>query len=108
MKKYILLLLSFFANVSVRAQTVADVVNGLIPQVNNLPGLVGAVCYVAGVGCMVKAALKLKEHSETKGQVKLTVPLAYFIGAGLLLIIPTLVNIGIEATGFDTGGQFKY
>ena len=85
----------------VNAQTVADVANTVNDQIKGVPKLIGAICYIAGVALGVMSALKLKEHNETKGQMKLFVPIAYFVGSALLLAIPTVMNVGMGTFGFS-------
>ena len=92
----------------VYAQTVETVVNKLIPQVRGLESVILAICYVSGIALGIKAIFKLKEHNESKGQVKLSVAIILFVASAMLLSLPTLVNIGVEAFGFNTSGQFKY
>ena len=106
-KKLLFLSLLIFAMPS-HAQTVADVANGLIPQVTSVAPVIYIVSYLCGVGFGIKAALKFKEVNESKGQVKLSAAIIFLIASALFLALPTLVNSGIEFMGFDTAGQFKY
>ena len=108
MKKLILILPLYIFFSSANAQTVADVANGLIPQISEIPDVIAIVSYLAGVVCMIKAALKLKEANESRGQVKISGAIIFAIAAALFLALPTFVNTGIEFMGFDTGGQSKY
>ena len=108
MKKYLLFLPLLALAVPSHAQTVADVANGLIPQVTSVAPVIYIVSYLCGVGFGIKAALKFKEVNESKGQVKLSAAIIFLIASALFLSLPTLVNSGIEFMGFDTAGQFKY
>lgn len=107
-KKIVFIALLLSACFPTYSQTVETVVNGLIPQVKGLETLIGAICYVSGIALGIKAILKFKEHNESKGQVKLSVPIIFFIASAMLLALPTFVSVGVEAFGFDTAGQFKY
>lgn len=59
---------------------------GIIP-------LMEGVAYVMGIIFLIKSALKLKEHNETKGQVKLTVPIVFFIAGAIFVTLPTAVSV---------------
>ena len=108
---YILLLLTITSNAAY-AQTLESVVNSFLDNqyLNNIGALMEAVSYVAGIFFLIKCVLKLKEHNESKGQVKFFIPVLYFVAAACFLALPTFVNTGIETFGFDQGGQstFKF
>ena len=108
MKKYLLLLPLIMLTMPSHAQTVADVADGLIPQVKNIAPVIEIISYLCGVSFGIKAALKFKESNESRGQVKITAAIIFAIAAALFLALPTFVNTGIEFMGFDTAGQFKY
>lgn len=90
--------------------TIADIANGFVNQFDGIYGVLGAVAYITGIGFGIKGIMKLKESNESKGQVKLSTAIVHLIAAAILLALPTSINIGIEALGFDKGGQstFKY
>lgn len=97
-----ILLLSVLAiPMGANAQTVADVANTIKTNIQGLPSLIGVICYIFGVGCGVMAALKLKEHNETKGQVKMFIPIAYAMGSAFLLAMPTVMNVGLGTFGYS-------
>ena len=108
MKKYLLLATLLAILMPSHAQTVKDVAEGLIPQIKNVAPVMYIISYLAGVTFGIKGALKLKEASESRGQVKITGAIIYVIAAALFLALPTFINTGVEFMGFDTGGQFKY
>lgn len=90
---------------TVEAQTVATVANTVLDQIHSIPKVIGGICYVAGVWLGVVAALKFKEHNESKGQIKITAPIIYTVAAVLLLSLPTFLNVGIETFGYDKASQ---
>jgi hypothetical protein len=55
-----------------------------------------AMCYIAGVGYGIKAALKMKEHHETAGKTPLLQPVTLGIIAALLLGLPTMMTVTTE------------
>ncbi len=72
---------------------------------DQMPGVVdilSAIAYIAGVGFGIKAALKLKEHNESKGQIPLSQPITLGIVAALLLALPTFLSVAKEGV-FGTG-----
>ena len=104
--KTVLKSLGYIAGISALALVALDPVmaQGLdritAPVKNQLPGVsdvLSAVAYVAGIGFGIKAALKLKEHNESKGQVPLSAPITLFIVAGLLLALPTMLSVATES-----------
>lgn len=105
MKKaiYSILLLAILAPLMItnaEAQTVATVANGLIAQIKGLPVFITSISYIMGVVCGVQAALKFKEFNESKGQVKLSVPISYTIGSALLIGVPLTLQTGLDTFGY--------
>ena len=58
--------------------------------------LLSAVSYIGGVGFGIKAALKLKEHNESKGQTPLSQPITMGIVAALLIALPTFLKTATD------------
>lgn len=108
MKKQLLLIPLLTLAIPSYAQTVADVADAMIPQISNITPVIGIISYLCGIGFGIKAALKLKEVNESKGQVKLSAAIILVVAAALFLALPTFVNTGIEFMGFNTADQFKY
>lgn len=108
----LLLVLSSQALAASQAQTIADIANGLIPQLSEVGGLLEALCYIFGVALGIKGILKLKEYNETKGQqIGISSPLWILFAAALFLALPRTITIGMGTFGFDKAGQttnFKY
>lgn len=94
---------------------ILTVTNGLLPQMGGVADLLSALAYLSGIGFGIKAALKLKEHNESKGQVAISAPITMAIVAGLLISLPSLLNISSEAifgtgnkkTSLTTGGNIR-
>ena len=98
-KKYMLLLtlasLSSMAFADT-ALTVGDIAKGLNGMVSRLDVLIVAFSYAAGFCLTIFGILKLKEHSDSKGQTKLSTALVYVIGGTLLLCLNTYILMGME------------
>jgi len=103
----ILLLISssVFAGTSATVATIAD---GLVAQLQPGPNLMAAIAYVSGIVLGIKGVLKLKEHNESKGQVKLIIPIVLLLSAFLLLALPSASKSGIETFGFDQADQKNF
>lgn len=86
------------------ASTVADVANTVLSNVKSLPRFLVTIAYVMGCAAGVMAALKFKEHNESKGQIKLMVPIAYTIGAVLLIGVPLALDTGLKTFGYNSTG----
>ncbi len=101
--------------------TIETIVNNLFSsgQLFSIAGIMQAVAYLSGIGLGIKGILKLQDWSESKGkQTKLSVPLMYIVCSGMLLGLPTMVQVGAEtflgngaATQFNSssgqyGGQY--
>ena len=79
------------------AQTGLNKVTGeLKTQMGGVADLLSAVSYIGGVGFGIKAALKLKEHNESKGQTPLSQPITMGIVAALLIALPTFLKTATE------------
>lgn len=58
--------------------------------------VISIFAYLGGLAFGVKAALKLKEHNETKGQVPLSQPVITAVVAAFLIALPSLLNVAAE------------
>lgn len=72
------------------AQTIGDVAKSFSYGFSLLPAVLMAFCVVAGLVLCIKGILKLKAHSDTKGQVKLSEALLYVVAGTALLCIPAV------------------
>jgi len=90
------------ASTGAMAQGINTVTNNVMGQMPGITDVLSAVAYIAGIGFGIKAALKLREHNETKGQVPISTPITLGVVAALLLALPTFLSTGKEAV-FGTG-----
>jgi hypothetical protein len=66
--------------------------------------LLQAVSYLAGIGFGIKAALKLKESNENKGQTPLSQPITLGVVAAMLFALPSTMTTATE-TVFDDNAR---
>lgn len=90
--------------------TICSMVNSFLPEISGIEPLMFSLSYIFGLTLGIKAAFKLREHNESKGQVKLSVPIMMLIAAAMFLSLPTLMDSGISTLGLGTASQstFKY
>ncbi len=96
---------------SAMAATTTAIVSNFMSQAGGWTDVLSTVAYLAGIGIGIKAALKLKEHNESKGQIPVSQPITMFIVAGLLIALPSFLTtaadstmgVGARKTGVSTG-----
>ena len=81
----------------VMAQGLDRITNPVKSQLPAVADVLSIIAYIAGVAFGIKAALKLKESNENKGQVPLSQPITLAIVAGILLALPTMLSVATEA-----------
>lgn len=110
MKKIIILLLLSLTTYAMagNCDTVDCMIEGFFPHVEAIRTLISTIAYVLGLVFVLKSLIKFKEHNESKGQVKITVALLYFIAGGLLLTLPTVVKLGQQTASVKSGGELKF
>ena len=86
------------------AQGLNNVTGNIMNQMPGITDVFGAASYVLAIGLFIKAGLKLKEHTESKGQVPLSHPMTYAIVAAILFALPSFMTTGKEAV-FGGGAQ---
>lgn len=109
MKKYNLMFLLMVMSSPVFAQatgaTLGTIADGIVNTVPGILQVMEAGAYIAGIALGIKGIFKLKEVNESKGQVKLTVPIIMILAAVILLALPTAINVGIQGAGLDRAAQ---
>ena len=58
--------------------------------------ILSGLAYVAGIGFGLKAALKLKQQSESNGQIPLSQPIMLGVVAAILIALPTFLTTGVD------------
>jgi hypothetical protein len=104
----VLLLVSSVA--SATDATVATIADNVVGQIDQVPDVFAAISYLLGIILGIKAMFKFKENNETKGQVKLGIPIVMILASGLFLGLPTVLKMGVDTFGYQQvqGAQFKY
>lgn len=90
--------------------TVATIADHVVTELDSFPDAFAAISYVLGAVLGIKALLKFKENNESKGQVKLGIPIVMIIASALFLGLPTILKMGVDTLGYNQvqGSQFKY
>lgn len=100
MRKIITLSLSFISMINMAfaagCETVDCALEGLLPHMTASEDLISTIAYIVGIVFVYKSIVKFKENNESKGQVKLTWAILYFVAGGLLLGLPTVIKAGRE------------
>lgn len=88
--------------------TIDCIALALIPQVTGVMEALMVLSYILGIVFGIKGVLKLKEHSESKGQVKINIAFIMIIASACFISLPSLINIGVETMQLDTAGAKKF
>lgn len=88
--------------------TVATLANAVIGSLQKIPDIFAILSYVAGLILGFQGIMKLKEHNESKGQVKLSVPITLLIASALFLGLPVVLDMGIVSVGYNQTAQKEW
>lgn len=106
MKKILGLFLMFVSILNVafsgECATLDCSIEQFIPHMSAVQDVIGTIAYIVGIWFVYKAIIKFKENNESKGQVKITAAILYFIAGGLLLALPTVIKIGQATVSVKT------
>lgn len=89
---------------SANAQGLNTITGNLLGQFPGVADVMSSLAYIGGIGFGIKAALKLKEYNEAKGQLPISGPITMAIVAALLIALPSLLTTSTQ-TVFGTGSQ---
>ena len=79
-------------------------------ELNYVPDLVSAMCYIGGIFLMISGTMKLKEHAENPGNVKMAVGLARLFAGSALVALPPFTGWVVRTTqiaGSGSGASFQ-
>jgi hypothetical protein len=79
--------------------TLDCIFNSMVSEVQSIPVLLNYIVYIGALTFAYKGVLKLKEFNESKGQVKITNAILYFLASGLLFGLPKVVQVGRSTVG---------
>lgn len=103
---YFILLSLLFPTISYAASNdVADMAGKITGQMPSLIMAMISITYIGGILAGIKGAIKLKEYNETKGQVKLAIPITYLIMSSFLVSIPSTLD-SLAMTLYGEGASF--
>ena len=93
-----------FADVAVAA-TLGTTVGAFNADMSKFADTILSAMFLAGLGTGGMAAFKFKEHNENPQQVKLSRPLTYLLASGMLIGLPTTVNMMSDTIAGGTANQ---
>jgi len=75
------------------AQNMSNVSTNIVKSSAGLPNLISIVAYIAGLAMAVFGIMKIKEHVDNPGQVKLKDGIIRLGVGGALLALPFILNV---------------
>lgn len=103
LKVLALFVLAFSFLPSAHAQSIADIAKQVEAQLPGVLNVMEGGAYIFGIGLLIKGVFKLKEYSESNGQIKLSQPMIIILCAIVLLTLGGAMTAGRE-TLFGPGG----
>lgn len=97
----------FYAGSSFAAGGFTDIANNLSGAFESLAKLMIAVSYLAGIGFVISAIFKFKQHKDNPTQIPLGTPLALLVIGVVLIFLPAIigpVGTSIFGEGAKVGG----
>ena len=85
------------------AQDAGDMARGVFGQFRDFADVMTGASLLLGIGAGIMSAMKFKAHAENPQQEKLTKPIIYFLVAGILIGLPSFLNMGSETLNLDEG-----
>lgn len=82
-----------------QAITIGDVAKSFTYSFSLFPALLMTFCVVGGLVLVIKGILKLKAHTDSKGQIKLSEAFLFIFAGTALLCFPAVLQIGKEVMG---------
>ena len=83
--------------------TLGGMASEIIGSFTSLTKLITSAAYLAGMGFMVGAIFKFKQHKDTPQQITIGQPIALLIVGASLLFMPTILDVA-GATMFGSSG----
>jgi intracellular multiplication protein IcmD len=73
--------------------TLGGVASEIIGSFDSLTKLITSAAYLAGLGFMVGAIFKFKQHKDTPQQITIGQPIALLVVGASLLFMPTILDV---------------
>jgi len=83
--------------------TLGGMASEIIGSFTSLTKLITSAAYLAGMGFMVGAIFKFKQHKDTPQQITIGQPIALLIVGAALLFMPSILDVA-GATMFGSSG----
>lgn len=77
-------------------------IESILPHMSAGQDVIATIAYIVGVFFVYKSIIKFKENNDSKGQVKLTSAILYFVAGGLLLGLPTVISKGRQTISVNS------
>ena len=72
--------------------------------ISHWPIFIVWISYIIGIVLIVQSGLKLVTHAQNPGQMPISEPIKFFAAGGLMLALPTIINIIINTLGLRIAG----
>lgn len=89
------------------AQNMSNVTKNIVTSTSALPNLISIVAYIAGLAMAVFGIMKIKEHVDNPGQVKLKDGIIRLGVGGALLALPFILNVMTNTLSNGQAGQVQ-
>lgn len=89
------------------AQNMKNVTTNIVNSTSSLPNLISIVAYIAGLAMAVFGIMKIKEHVDNPGQVKLKDGIIRLGVGGALLALPFVLNVMTNTLSNGQAGQVQ-
>lgn len=76
-----------------QANNIGEVASNLQTSLSSVGTMLATASYVIGIGMFMVAVFQLKQHKENPTQTPLSKPMLFFVVAGSLLFMPTLMGV---------------
>ncbi len=86
-------------------QNMSNVTDNIVKSSAGLPNLISIVAYIAGLAMAVFGIMKIKEHVDNPGQVKLKDGIIRLGVGGALLALPFILNVMTNTLNNGVAGQ---
>lgn len=91
---------------------IGSIASGIVTQFKALGQLILAIAFLAGIGFIMAAIFKFKQHKDNPTQITLGTPISMLVIGAVLVFLPSLINpVGVsifgptrQAGGFMGGG----
>lgn len=80
-------------------ENLGDIAKSFTYSFSLFPAVLMSFCVVGGLVLCIKGILKLKAHTDTRGQIKLSEAFLFICAGTALLSFPAVLTVGKEVMG---------